>query len=65
MPQPKRPSYQPHPSVNEDLLDGLSTWTKRQLIEMDDAFTAAVRRALLQERKRAPQQMTPSRSDVA
>jgi hypothetical protein len=65
MPQPKlKPSYRSLPSPTEELLDAQSTWSRQELQAMNDRFVAAVKRAIEQERKRAPQQ-TPSRSDAA
>ena len=65
MPQPKlKPSYRSLPSPIEELLDAQSTWSRQELQAMNDRFVAAVKRAIEQERKRAPQQ-TPSRSDAA
>ena len=65
MPQPKlKPSYRSLPSPTEELLDAQSTLSRQELQAMNDRFVAAVKRAIEQERKRAPQQ-TPSRSDAA
>ena len=65
MPQPKlKPSYRSLPSPTKELLDAQSTWSRQELQAMNDRFVAAVKRAIEQERKRAPQQ-TPSRSDAA
>ena len=63
--QPKlKPSYRSLPSPTKGLLDAESTWSRQELQAMNDRFVAAVKRAIEQERKRAPQQ-TPSRSDAA
>jgi hypothetical protein len=51
-------------SPTKELLDAQSTWSRQELQAMNDRFVAAVKRAIEQERKRAPQQ-TPSRSDAA